>query len=442
MLYTKINSFSHCIVSSRRLDPIRTFSNPAGLKIIKGQSGTNDDSKRRILYFTAKILRAMRIPFLVVSVYQLGYAKGIVDFARNPEGKTTELLKNAVLNGVVDMDDPDTRIYINKEGSQLVYAEEFSRRLIRKSKADNSIYFKSKEREAQARRIALVGERIVNAARLYVTEKLNKVIGEQKDHMPEELASDPDALHQALIIKNDEYAKWHAAKERMILGGKWKFVLLSSSVPNAFVSELAPATIFVTTSFVDTFIHNDDELGLILGHEVSHLIFGHNSEAVSIKTTLKTIEILLLSLDPTEGLISIFIIGLLNMIRISLERAHSRECEREADELGIKLAAMSCFDTKSGALVMKRMHDIEQGNWMIKDNSTLSNPDESFEERNVDEIQIGQGGFLDTHPPSSERYVDLISHSDSENATKYSDSHCSTIEDRFWTSLSLSRGIK
>lgn len=436
------SKFSQRVLKRIRLDSRRSFSNFTGLKIIKGQSGTNDDSKRRILYFTAKILRAIRIPFLVVSVYQLGYAKGIVDFARNPEGKTTELLKNAVLNGVVDMDDPDTKIYINKEGSQIVYAEEFSRRLLRNSKSDNSIYLMPNEREAQARRIALVGERIVNAARKYVTEKLNEVIEEQKDHMPEELASDPDALHQALVIKNDEYAKWHAAKERMILGGKWKFVLLSSSVPNAFVSELAPATIFVTTSFVDAFIHNDDELGLILGHEVSHLIFGHNSEAVSIKTSLKTIEILLLSLDPTEGFISIFIIGLLNMIRLSLERAHSRECEREADELGIKLAAMSCFDTKSGALVMKRMHDIEQGNWMIKDNAALSDDiDESVDETNVNEIQIGQGGFLDTHPPTSERYLDLISHSDSENATKYSDSHCSTIEDRFWSSLNLSRRI-
>jgi len=426
-------------VSSVRSYQIRVFSARSRLKITNGQSDANDDSRRRFLYFTAKVLRAIRIPFLVVSVYQLGYAKGIVDFARNPEGKTTELLKNAVLNGVVDMDDPDTRIYINKEGSQIVYAEEFSRRLIRRSKVDNSIYFKTNEREAQARRIALVGERIVNAARIYVTDKLNQVIDEQKDHMPEELASDPDALHQALILKNDEYTKWHAAKERMILGGKWKFVLLSSSVPNAFVSELAPATIFVTTSFLDTFIHNDDELGLILGHEVSHLIFGHNSEAVSIKTTLKTIEILLLSLDPTEGFISIFIIGLLNMIRLSLERAHSRECEREADELGIKLAAMSCFDTKSGALVMKRMHDIEQGNWMITDNGALSDRDDNVEETHVNEVQIGKGGFLDTHPPSSERYLDLLSHSDSENSTIYSDSHCSSIEDRFWNSLSLSR---
>lgn len=427
--------FSRSIMLSvKKMNHITSFREFSLSKNINSKSESGR-SRRQILFLLGKFLRATRIPFLVITVYQLGYSKGVVDYARNPDRKSMEMLKNAVLKGLVDMDDPDTKIYVNIEGSHSVYAEALSRKLLGDDKTDNSVYFKSDEREAQARRIALVGERIINSARKFVTERLNEVVENRKSHMPKELTSDPDALHQALMLDHADYTKWHEAKERMILAGRWKFVLITSAVPNAFVSELAPATIFVTTSFLDTFIHNDEELALILGHEVSHLIFGHNSDALTIKTMLTTIEVLLLSLDPTEGFLSILILGLLNMIRLSLERAHSRECEREADELGMKLAAMSCFDTKSAALVMKRMHDMEQGNWMMKDKVSISNDQNVNDESRINEVQIVGGGFLDTHPPSSERYFDLISHSESENPTKYADSSCSQIKEKFWYSV-------
>ena len=75
--------------------------------------------------------------------------------------------------------------------------------------------------------------------------------------------------------------------------------------PNAFVSEMLPQKIFVTTGLFDEIVNNDDELAMILGHEVSHLIKGHGSEASAFESLIRGAEILVLLLDPTEGLLSL-----------------------------------------------------------------------------------------------------------------------------------------
>ena len=75
--------------------------------------------------------------------------------------------------------------------------------------------------------------------------------------------------------------------------------------PNAFVSEMLPQKIFVTTGLFDKFVKNDDELAMILGHEVSHLIEGHFSASSYIESLIRGVEIFVLMLDPTEGLLSL-----------------------------------------------------------------------------------------------------------------------------------------
>ena len=149
------------------------------------------------------------------------------------------------------------------------------------------------------------------------------------------------------------------------------------------------------------YIENEDELAVILGHEMSHLILGHVSQRNSMETMLRTFEVLLLSMDPTEGIISLGVIAGLAWMRGILMASFSREHETEADELGIKLAAMACYDTKKGSVVMKKMHDHQvQLAGEPSSNSHL--------------LQL-----LDTHPPSLERYMKIEKQSETENHTKY-----------------------
>ena len=46
-------------------------------------------------------------------------------------------------------------------------------------------------------------------------------------------------------------------------------MLIPSEMPNAFVSEILPHRIFITTSLFEKFIESQDELALVLGHEIS-----------------------------------------------------------------------------------------------------------------------------------------------------------------------------
>ena len=82
-------------------------------------------------------------------------------------------------------------------------------------------------------------------------------------------------------------------------------MIYSRAKPNAFVSEMLPHKVFVTTGLFDKFVNNDDELAMILGHEVSHLIKGHFTTSSNIETWIRGVEIFALMLDPTEGLLSL-----------------------------------------------------------------------------------------------------------------------------------------
>lgn len=157
------------------------------------------------------------------------------------------------------------------------------------------------------------------------------------------------------------------------------------------------------------------ELAFVLGHEVSHLILGHVSEANRVETMLKTLEVLLLSIDPTSGVLALFFIGGLAAMRRALSAAHSRENERQADDLGVEIAARACFDTVAGAEVMKKMYHL----------STLQTP--SF----TTGTKVAH--LYDSHPPSEERYESLKIKAAQHNREHFS--HCHGIAQRFFNSI-------
>ena len=317
-------------------------------------------------------VKYLRIPFLVMSVYGLGYQKGIIDDSRNPQATRQALLDNVFASvGVADR----SHVHTVSDGDSL---------------------FKTSNKECK--RIAMVGRSIVKVAREYVQKQLEATATEIRIKLPQDITEEQFI---AVLLQNDEFVKWYNGKCQM--EGNWSYLLLETKVPNAFVSEILPKRIFVTIAMLDI-IENDDELALVLGHEVSHLILGHVSEQNMAELMLRTIEVLLLSIDPTEGLLSLAVVGALAAIRNAFTASFSRENEREADELGIKLAAMACYDTQRAASVFQRLHEREV---MPSTGKHLLS-------------------FADSHPPTAERYRDLITASETENADTYN--HCTAIK--------------
>lgn len=287
---------------------------------------------------------------------------------------------------------------------------------------ETDISWSSRQRHHQ---VAQVGHQIVSVARAYVQEELQKAMNELRARLP------PDTVQEEFMQeceKDEQVQHWYDARMRLqgegVKDRPWEYIFIESPSPNAFVTEILPQRFFITTAMLNV-AETPDELAMVLGHETSHLILGHVSESNNVETMIRTLEILLLSLDPTEGFLSVLVVGGLAYLHKALAAAHSRENEKEADELGQLLAARACFDTKKGAHVMYKMHQMAVA------------PASQKLEREVGTTTTHNARvvpqLLDTHPPSLDRWEHLKERSATENNTKYA--RCADVKTRFLNAL-------
>jgi Zn-dependent protease with chaperone function len=80
---------------------------------------------------------------------------------------------------------------------------------------------------------------------------------------------------------NNEVALWEGRVNTM--RGDWHYIVTKDNSVNAFVTDLCPRRIFINQGLFDIINPTDDELALILGHEVSHLILGHSESSSSVE---------------------------------------------------------------------------------------------------------------------------------------------------------------
>jgi Peptidase family M48 len=157
-------------------------------------------------------------------------------------------------------------------------------------------------------KVANIGREVINSARRYVRKNLDDAVEKAKERLDGEYTKDEVLARK--LLEDPSVAFWAESLERLEgaqLEGieNWQYVLVKSPIPNAFVSEMLPQRLFVTTGIFDQFVKNDDELAMILGHEISHLIQGHLSQSSLFESFLRGVEILVLMLDPTDGLLSL-----------------------------------------------------------------------------------------------------------------------------------------
>jgi len=137
----------------------------------------------------------------------------------------------------------------------------------------------------------------------------------------------------------------------------------SGQVCNAFT--VAGGKVYITTAMLKT-IKNDDELALVLGHEISHQIKGH--------TTLKLRQqnYLIDNLGEVGGKLTDAIINLITF-------PFSAPEEYEADCGGMWLCAQAGFNVERGILIFSR--------WANQERSAPRN------------------SFISTHPKASQRFA-------------------------------------
>lgn len=124
------------------------------------------------------------------------------------------------------------------------------------------------------------------------------------------------------------------------------FETFESSEPNAFA--LPGGYIFVSRSLLELCQWNQDEIGFILGHEMSHVIKRHamnriiTNSAIALGTKFTSVH------GPLTGW--------LNKVGVRFfESTYSQELEMEADKLGARLVAAAGYNSKAPAALLSRL---------------------------------------------------------------------------------------
>jgi Zn-dependent protease with chaperone function len=124
-----------------------------------------------------------------------------------------------------------------------------------------------------------------------------------------------------------------------------RVALVRSRRPNAF--SLSDGTVLVSTGLLDLLRLSDDELAFVIGHEIAHSLLGHGRKHSGRTLLLGAGTMLSTLLFGQRAAEWAFLLGHLLSMRAS------RQEEKDADRLGMYLAARAGFDPK-GALTLWR----------------------------------------------------------------------------------------
>ncbi len=162
-------------------------------------------------------------------------------------------------------------------------------------------------------------------------------------------------------------------------GWKWEVNTITSDELNAFC--MPGGKIMFYTGLIKRLNLSDDEIAVVMGHEIAHALREHSREQVSQAMAAQaTIGIGAALLGLGDGAASLANAGYEALIATTFSRAD----ESEADRIGLELSARAGYDPRAGVTLWQKM------------------------------LKAGQGGsrppeFLSTHPAETNRIQQIES---------------------------------
>ena len=214
------------------------------------------------------------------------------------------------------------------------------------------------------------------------------------------------AKNLKLIERRDKSKKLDAkAKSDEDKQHRWRVAVIQSPEPNAFA--LPGNHIVVTTALISLYRRSDDELAAVLGHEVAHVVCRHGAEKAT-RSGLVGAAVLMTSVLLGDFLLAL-VLGQSASLGINLP--FSREMEREADRIGMQIAAAACFDPSEALAAHRRLHDATTTAVLVGEGS------------NQRAVSIEPPSAISTHPSYEER-IKLLREHMSEARAEYARRDC------------------
>lgn len=139
---------------------------------------------------------------------------------------------------------------------------------------------------------------------------------------------------------------------------KWEVNLIASSQINAYC--MPGGKIAFYTGILDTLKLTDDEVAMIMGHEIAHALREHGAERAGKSMAMSGAAKLLGIFAESKGYDGNMVAGIAGTAGNVAMLKFSREDETEGDIVGMDLAARSGFDPRAGVTLWQKMGLVNQ----------------------------------------------------------------------------------
>ena len=150
-------------------------------------------------------------------------------------------------------------------------------------------------------------------------------------------------IAQTKIFRPDA-AKW-----------RWEVNVIQSNQLNAFC--MPGGKIAVYSGLIQQLKLTDDEIAVVIGHEIAHALREHSREQVSQAIAAQTAIGIGAALLGVQGAGDVASMGYQALVATKFSRTH----ESEADRIGLELAARAGFDPRAGVTLWRKMQAAEKG---------------------------------------------------------------------------------
>jgi predicted Zn-dependent protease len=200
-----------------------------------------------------------------------------------------------------------------------------------------------------------------SALHLVPEGELTAMSSSQFDQLKQETPISRDRAYNAMVTRVGERIAYVAAPD--MPNAQWEFVVFDDDEQiNAFA--MPGGKVAVYTGILEI-IKSDDELAVVMGHEVAHVAAGHGNERMSHKILAAggaaVVGIGTAAADMDSGdralILAMFGAGATYGAILPYSRYH----ESEADEIGLIYAAKAGYDPRAAIPFWERMETLGNG---------------------------------------------------------------------------------